>query len=73
MFEIKALRRICGPMREEETEVGENYILKSFILYTLHQILRSDRWNMQHAGKGREYLGDLGIVSRIKLKLIIKK
>jgi hypothetical protein len=38
-FESRALRGIFGPVREEFEEDGENYILRSFILFTLHHVL----------------------------------
>jgi hypothetical protein len=33
------LRKISGPKRDEETESGENYITRSFMICTAHQIL----------------------------------
>jgi hypothetical protein len=39
VFENRALRRIFGPKREEVAGVGEDYIVRSFITCTLHQIL----------------------------------
>jgi hypothetical protein len=37
VFENRVLRGIFGPKRDEVT--GENYIMRSPIVYTLHQIL----------------------------------
>jgi hypothetical protein len=37
VFQIKVLRRIFGLKRDEVT--GENYIMKSFMMCTLHQVL----------------------------------
>jgi hypothetical protein len=38
VFENKVLRRIFGPKRDEVTGGGEDYITRSFILCTPHQI-----------------------------------
>jgi hypothetical protein len=38
VFENKVLRRIFGPKRDEEQESGEDYITRSFMLCTPHQI-----------------------------------
>jgi hypothetical protein len=38
VFENRVLRRIFGPKRDEETEVGENCIMRSFITGTLLQV-----------------------------------
>jgi hypothetical protein len=37
VFENRALRRMCGPKRDEE-EVGENCIMRNFISCTLLQV-----------------------------------
>jgi hypothetical protein len=37
VFENRMLKRILGPKREEV--VGEDCIMRSFMTYTLHQIL----------------------------------
>jgi hypothetical protein len=37
VFEMRMLRRMFGPKREEGT--GENYVTKNLIICTLHQIL----------------------------------
>jgi hypothetical protein len=37
VFENGALRRIFGPKRDEES--GENYIIKSLMIYIVHPIL----------------------------------
>jgi len=39
VFENRALRRIYGPKRDEVTGIGENYIMKSLMICTAHQIL----------------------------------
>ena len=39
VFENKVLRRIFGPKRDEVTGFGENYIMKSLMMCTPHQIL----------------------------------
>jgi hypothetical protein len=38
VFENRVLRRIFGPKRDEETGVGENCIIRSFIICTLLQV-----------------------------------
>jgi hypothetical protein len=38
VFENRLLRKISGPKNEDVKEVGENYILKSFITCTLSQV-----------------------------------
>jgi hypothetical protein len=38
VFENKVLRRIFGPKRDEVTGSGEDYITKSFMLCTPHQV-----------------------------------
>jgi hypothetical protein len=38
VFEKRLLRRIFGPKRDEVTEAGGNYIMKSFITSTLRQV-----------------------------------
>jgi hypothetical protein len=35
--ENMVLRKIFGPKRKEET--GDNYIIRNFIMYSLHQII----------------------------------
>jgi hypothetical protein len=37
--EKRVLRRIFGPKREEVTPAGENCIMRSFMIHTLHQML----------------------------------
>jgi hypothetical protein len=39
VFENRGLRKICGPIRDEEQESGENYIMRSLMICTAHQIL----------------------------------
>jgi hypothetical protein len=39
VFDNNVLRRIFGPQREEVSGNGDNYIVRSFIMCTLHQIL----------------------------------
>jgi hypothetical protein len=39
VFENRLLRKIFGPRREEETARGDNYITRSFMICTTHQIL----------------------------------
>jgi hypothetical protein len=39
VFENRVLRRIFGPKRDEVTGNGENCIMKSFMICTLHQVL----------------------------------
>jgi hypothetical protein len=39
MSENRMLRRIYGPKREEAVEAGEDCIMRSWIICTLHQIL----------------------------------
>jgi hypothetical protein len=38
VFENRVLRRIFGPKRDEVMGELENYIIKSFITCTLHQV-----------------------------------
>jgi hypothetical protein len=38
MFENRVLRRIFGPKRDEVIVSGENYIMRSLVICTLHQI-----------------------------------
>jgi hypothetical protein len=38
VFENMVLRRIFGPKRKWQ-EAGEDYIMRSFVTWTLHQIL----------------------------------
>ena len=38
MFENRVLRRIFGPKRDEVTGIGVNYILRSLMICTPHQI-----------------------------------
>jgi hypothetical protein len=38
MLENRALRRICGPKRDEVTGNGENYIMRSLMVCTPQQI-----------------------------------
>jgi hypothetical protein len=38
VFEIRVLRRIFGPKRDEVREVGENCIMRSIITCTLRQV-----------------------------------
>jgi hypothetical protein len=37
--EKRVLRRIFGPKRDEVTGNGENYIMRSFMICTVHHIL----------------------------------
>jgi hypothetical protein len=39
VFENRVLRRIFGPKREEVVGAGKVRIMRSFINYTIHQIL----------------------------------
>jgi hypothetical protein len=39
VFENRVLRKKIGPKGDEVTGSGENYIMKSFIIYTLHPLL----------------------------------
>jgi hypothetical protein len=39
MFENRVLRRIFGPKRDEVRGSGENYITRSLMICTTHQIL----------------------------------
>jgi hypothetical protein len=39
VFENRVLRRIFGPETYEVTEVGGNFVKRSFIICTLHQII----------------------------------
>jgi hypothetical protein len=45
VFENRVLRRIFGPKRDEVTGNGKNYIMRSLMICTAHQILfgRSNR------------------------------
>jgi hypothetical protein len=38
VFENRVLRRIFGPKRDEVTGTGKDYITRSFMLCTPHQI-----------------------------------
>jgi hypothetical protein len=38
VFENRVLRRIFGSKRDEMTGEGENFITRSLIIYTLHQV-----------------------------------
>jgi hypothetical protein len=39
VFENRVLRRIFGPKRDGGQEAEENYIMRSSVICTLHQIL----------------------------------
>jgi hypothetical protein len=39
MFENRALRRTFGPKKDKEQGSGENYIMRSLMICTPHQIL----------------------------------
>ena len=39
VFENRALRRIFGPKRDEVTENGEIYIIRSLMIFTPHSVL----------------------------------
>jgi len=39
VFENRVLRRISGSERDEVTGSGENYIMRSLMICTAHQIL----------------------------------
>jgi hypothetical protein len=39
VFEYKVLRRIFGLKRDEVTRSGENYVMRSLMICTPHQIL----------------------------------
>jgi hypothetical protein len=38
VFENRKLRRLFGPKEMKWWEVGENYIMRSFVTCTLHQV-----------------------------------
>jgi hypothetical protein len=38
VFENRMLRRIFGPKRDEVTGEGENCIMRSFVICTLHEV-----------------------------------
>jgi hypothetical protein len=38
VFENRVLRRIFGPKRNEVREVGDNYITRNFMTWTLLQV-----------------------------------
>jgi hypothetical protein len=38
-FENRALRRMFEPRREKYQDVGENFILKSCVIFIVHQTL----------------------------------
>jgi hypothetical protein len=39
MFENRVLRGIFGPKRDEVTENGEDYIMRSLMICAAHQVL----------------------------------
>ena len=39
VFENRTLMRIFGPKRDEVTRSGENYIIRSLVICSAHQIL----------------------------------
>ena len=39
VFENRVLRRVFGPKRDEVTEKGKNYIMKSLVIGTPYRIL----------------------------------
>jgi hypothetical protein len=39
VIEIRVLREVFGPKRDEETESGEDYITRNFRICTPHKIL----------------------------------
>jgi len=39
VFENRVLRRVFGPKRDEVTGNGENYVMRSLMICTLHPIL----------------------------------
>jgi hypothetical protein len=39
VFENGVLRRVFGPKRDEVTENGENYIMRSFMICTPYPVL----------------------------------
>jgi hypothetical protein len=39
VFEYRVLRRIFGPKRDEVRRSGENYVMRSLMICTPHQIL----------------------------------
>jgi len=39
VFENRMLRRIFGPKRDEVTRSGENYMIRSLVICSPHQIL----------------------------------
>jgi hypothetical protein len=43
VIESRVLRRIFGPKRDEVTGSGENYIMKSFDLYSSPSIVRVNK------------------------------
>jgi hypothetical protein len=56
--ENKVLRRIFGPKREGFQRSGENYIMRSLMICTLHQMFSCDKIEKEWAGRvarmGRE-------------------
>jgi hypothetical protein len=48
--ENRLLRRIFVPKRDEVTESEENYIIRSIIIYTPHQILFGDEIEKNEMG-----------------------
>jgi hypothetical protein len=49
-FENRVLRSIFGPKRDEVTEGGENYIMRSFIIYTLSKYYDEIKENKMGGG-----------------------
>jgi len=43
VFENRVLRRIFGPKADEVTGSGEDYITRSFMICTAHQMQRGDQ------------------------------
>jgi hypothetical protein len=42
VFENRVLRRAFGPKRDEVTWIGENYIMRNFMISTFHPIFLGD-------------------------------
>jgi hypothetical protein len=45
--------RIFRPRKEEATDDGENYIIRSFVILTLHQILLGEQIKEDEVRKAR--------------------
>jgi hypothetical protein len=63
VFENRVLRRIFGPKRDEVTENGETFIMRSLIICTPHQIVFSDQIEKNEIGRASSTYG--GVEFRI--------